>query len=135
MQHSARQLHMSERPLQRKLSNEDTSFNEILTNVRHELALKYLQDERMGIQGIALQLGYNQVCSFSTAFKAWPGMVNHVSAQAKQLLMEVEQENSVLAAQRPSLKATLAGEMRLLRAIVSIVIAEMTRQLGPIDAS
>ena len=65
---------MSERTLQRKLSNEDTSFNEILSNVRHELALQYLQDERMGIQEIALQLGYNQVCSFSTAFKAWTGM-------------------------------------------------------------
>ncbi|HBN9788259.1 TPA: AraC family transcriptional regulator ligand-binding domain-containing protein [Pseudomonas aeruginosa] len=74
MQQSARQLHMSERTLQRKLSNEDTSYNEILSNVRHELALQYLQDERMGIQEIALQLGYNQVCSFSTAFKAWTGM-------------------------------------------------------------
>ena len=57
-----------------------------------------------------------------------------VSTQAKQLLAEVGQENSLLAAKRPALKATLAGEMRLLRAIVSIVIAEMTRQLGPIEA-
>lgn len=69
-----------------------------------------------------------------TARKAISRLVTHVSTQAKQLLAEVGQENSLLAAQRPALKATLAGEMRLLRAIVSIVIAEMTRQLGPIDA-
>jgi len=69
-----------------------------------------------------------------TARKAISRLVTHVSTQAKQLLAEVGQENSLLAAQRPALKATLAGEMRLLRAIVSIVIAEMTRQLGPIEA-
>ena len=69
-----------------------------------------------------------------TARTAITRLVSKVSTQAKQLLAEVAQENSVLTAQRPTLKATLAGEMRLLRAIVSIVIAEMTRQLGPIDA-
>ncbi len=71
IQNVAKQLNFSTRSLQRKLSHENASFNEILTSVRHELALRYLQDRRLSTQDIALLLGYNQASTFSTAFKEW----------------------------------------------------------------
>ncbi|MNN37797.1 Serine/threonine-protein kinase HipA [compost metagenome] len=57
-------------------------------------------------------------------------LVAAVRDQAQALLLEVEQENAALAESNPEIRATLAGEMRLLRAIVSIVIVEMTEQLS-----
>jgi len=66
-------IHVSPRTLQRRLTREHTSFNELMTNIRHELALHYLQDEELSTLDIALQLGYNQTSSFCTAFKSWTG--------------------------------------------------------------
>ncbi|MNP02999.1 hypothetical protein D3C76_948660 [compost metagenome] len=57
-------------------------------------------------------------------------LVAAVRDQAQALLLEVEQENAALAESNPEIRATLAGEMRLLRAIVSIVIVEMTEQFS-----
>lgn len=57
-------------------------------------------------------------------------VVKAVSEQAQALLVEVEEENRDLSAARPELRATLAGEIRLLRAVVNIVIGEMAGQLG-----
>lgn len=56
-------------------------------------------------------------------------MIDAVRVHASELLQIVEQENQALAQMKPEIRATLAGEMRLLRAIVSIVIGDMTRQL------
>ena len=53
-----------------------------------------------------------------------------VREQAQALLAEVERENQELSAARPELRPTLAGELRLLRAVVTIVIAEMAARLG-----
>lgn len=53
-----------------------------------------------------------------------------VMQAALALQQQVEQENRDLAQHRPELRATLAGEQRCLRAIVSIVIAEMGSQLA-----
>lgn len=66
-------LHVSARTLQRHLTREHASFHELLTNVRHELALFYLQDEELSILDVSLRLGYNQSSSFCTAFKSWTG--------------------------------------------------------------
>lgn len=49
--------------------------------------------------------------------------------EAPKLLNEVMHQNEELLAQRPELGATLAGEVRLLRSINTIVISEMTAQL------
>lgn len=55
--------------------------------------------------------------------------VEGVRIKASALLAEVEQQNAELAKAQPQTRATLAGEMRLLRAIKGIVIDEMSRQL------
>ena len=70
----ASKLNISRRTLQRRLSDRDTSFLNILREVRSEVALRYLSDNRLGITEIAFLLGYADQGSFSTAFKVWHGV-------------------------------------------------------------
>jgi AraC-like DNA-binding protein len=69
----ANQLGMSERSLRRGLSQEQTSFGEILDRVRRRLALRYLEDDRVSVQQTAWLLGYSEIGAFSHAFKRWTG--------------------------------------------------------------
>ena len=57
-------------------------------------------------------------------------LVDSVRIEAPKLLDEVIQQNAELLQDRPELKATLGGEVRLLRSINAIVISEMTAQLN-----
>jgi serine/threonine-protein kinase HipA len=66
----------------------------------------------------------------ATARNAIKKLVVSVQDQAQKLLAETERENQLLAQSNADIRATLGGELRLLRAIVFIVIAEMSRQLA-----
>jgi len=70
----AAQLNVSRRTLQRRLSDRDTQFLQVLQGVRQALSLRYLSDERLGITDIAFLLGYSDQSSFSSAFKSWHGV-------------------------------------------------------------
>ncbi|MCP4440641.1 MAG: AraC family transcriptional regulator [Aureispira sp.] len=69
----ARTLNMSTRTLQRKLKAEDTSFQNILDEIRKNLALEYLQDSTIPVKEISFLLGYNEVSAFGRALKRWTG--------------------------------------------------------------
>ncbi len=69
----ARRLRMSERSLQRKLADEDASFDALLDAMRRDLALRYLADPKIGIAEVAYLLGYSEPCPFHRAFKRWTG--------------------------------------------------------------
>lgn len=69
----ARELGMSERTLQRRLTSEGTSFKQILSQVRHDMALNYLADPVLDIKEIAFLLGYEDQNSFYRTFRAWEG--------------------------------------------------------------
>lgn len=69
----AAELNVSRRTLQRRLSDRDTQFLQVLQEIRTDLALRYLGDERLGITEIAFLLGYADQGSFSSAFKSWHG--------------------------------------------------------------
>jgi AraC-like DNA-binding protein len=69
----ANQLGMSERSLRRQLAQEGTSFGEVLDGLRHRLALRYMEDERVSLQQIAWLLGYSEIAAFHHAFKRWTG--------------------------------------------------------------
>jgi AraC-like DNA-binding protein len=69
----ADQLHMSPRNMHRKLQKEGTSFKQLLTGVRKELALQYIQDRSKTLTEISFLLGFSEVSSFSRAFKGWTG--------------------------------------------------------------
>ena len=69
----AQQLAMSPRTLARRLSEEDTSFSDVLEGLRNDLAARYLAGKEFGIAQIAWLLGYQETSAFSRAFKRWTG--------------------------------------------------------------
>ncbi len=71
---ACRALKLSRRTFQRRLKAEKTSFQRILKEVRAELAVRYLSDERLKALEVAMLLGYSNFSSFTTAFKSWYDM-------------------------------------------------------------
>ncbi len=72
--HACRAMKLSRRTLQRRLKAEKTSFQKVLKEVRAELAVRYLSDRRLKALEVAMLLGYNNISSFTTAFKSWYDM-------------------------------------------------------------
>lgn len=69
----AKKLRSSPRTLQRRLRDEGTSFADLLADVRHELALRHLQNPMVSIQEVAFLLGFSDASTFHRAFKRWTG--------------------------------------------------------------
>ena len=70
----AGKLHMSPRSLQRRLQSEGTSFAMVLFELRRDLALRYLRDQRIAIGEVGFLLGFLDVAAFQRAFKRWTGI-------------------------------------------------------------
>ncbi|MFA5493709.1 MAG: AraC family transcriptional regulator [Porticoccaceae bacterium] len=70
---TAQSMHMTERTLARRLTEENTTFYEILTQVREEQSYSYLKHTDMTIEDIANLLGFSDRGTFSRAFKSWTG--------------------------------------------------------------
>ncbi len=71
---ACRALKLSRRTLQRRLKAERTSFQAVLNEVRAELAVRYLKDDRLKALEVAMLLGYSSISSFTTAIKSWYDM-------------------------------------------------------------
>jgi len=69
----AEELGLSKRTLQRKLSEENTTFQKQLNNTREVLALHYINNTDMTTNDIAFLLGYAELNSFLRAFSIWTG--------------------------------------------------------------
>ncbi|OMF22700.1 AraC family transcriptional regulator [Paenibacillus sp. FSL H8-0548] len=69
----AMELSMSDRTLQRRLTDENTSFKHLLTQARHEQAREYLADPTIDIKEVAFLIGYEDQNSFYRAFRLWEG--------------------------------------------------------------
>ncbi|MDH0703253.1 AraC family transcriptional regulator [Pseudomonas toyotomiensis] len=69
----AQALHLSLRSLQRHLAEEGTSYEALLGETRHVLALRHMRDPRCSISEIAYLLGFSDSSSFGRAFKRWTG--------------------------------------------------------------
>lgn len=67
----ATELAMSERSLQRKLTDEGQTFQGLLSETRHQLALEHLSDPSLAIIEVAYMLGYEDQNSFFRAFRQW----------------------------------------------------------------
>lgn len=72
--HAARALGLPTRSLQRRLSEANTSFGQVLDAVRKDLAKVYVRDVSLSMLDVALLLGYAEQSSFTRAFKQWLGM-------------------------------------------------------------
>lgn len=68
----ARQLHTSERSLQRRLAESGTSLAALLDDVRRTRALAYLEMQIPAAE-VSLLLGYAEPAVFYRAFKRWTG--------------------------------------------------------------
>jgi AraC-like DNA-binding protein len=69
----ARSLGMSTRTLQRRLSDERITFQQVIAEARHELARHYLQHSSLELNETAYLLGYEDANSFFRAFQQWEG--------------------------------------------------------------
>ncbi|WP_349569901.1 HipA domain-containing protein [Azotobacter salinestris] len=64
-----------------------------------------------------------------TVVRLLDSLRSKIAGEAQALYAQVERENAELIAQRPELAATLAGELRCLRTILHVVIAEQVARL------
>lgn len=73
MEAMALQMGMTERTLRRRLDDEDSSYADIVDDVRKRLALEYLQTTRMSTDDIAQKVGFSDGSNFRRAIKRWTG--------------------------------------------------------------
>ena len=69
----ARQLGMGARSLQRRLSDEGTSFSALLDGLRCDVAREYLSRRQIPISGVAHLAGFSDVSAFTRATNRWFG--------------------------------------------------------------
>jgi AraC-like DNA-binding protein len=69
----ARALGMSARTFSRRLAVEETTYEEVVDQLRRRLALQYLKKPGMSVSQIAWLLGYEGSTSFNHAFRRWTG--------------------------------------------------------------
>ncbi|MGC8202040.1 helix-turn-helix domain-containing protein [Aliiroseovarius sp. PTFE2010] len=67
-------LNLSKRSLQRKLKDENTSFQALLDATRASLAMTYLRDQKLSAEETSFLLAYQDPNSFYRAFHEWTGM-------------------------------------------------------------
>ncbi|HTU62690.1 MAG TPA: AraC family transcriptional regulator ligand-binding domain-containing protein, partial [Polyangiales bacterium] len=70
----ARQLHISERTLRRRLESEGLSLRVLHDQVRHELALTLLDNPDTSTEALAAQLGFSTAQALHRAFRRWTGL-------------------------------------------------------------
>lgn len=69
----ARELGLSSRTLQRRITDEGTSYRRLIGDARHELARQYLRQRSLEFGETACLLGYEDPNSFFRAFRNWEG--------------------------------------------------------------
>jgi AraC-like DNA-binding protein len=83
----AKALALSLRTLARRLADEDTTYGEVVDQLRKSLAIQYLKDQSMSLAQIAWLLGYEGSTSFNHAFKRWSGRSPSADRDMKRLQM------------------------------------------------
>lgn len=71
VEEAAENLGMTVRTLQRKLTEEQTSFRNIANEVKKELAMHLMKNPATSITEVADVLGYGDLPAFRRAFKSW----------------------------------------------------------------
>jgi len=71
---TARMMRITPRTLQRRLAAQATSFDEILDEVRADLAESFLSDSDLPVAAVAEILQYSETSALSRAYRRWYGM-------------------------------------------------------------
>jgi AraC-like DNA-binding protein len=69
----AQSLGLSRASLYRRLADEGVTFAQIVDDLRHRLALHYLEANKVSVNECAYLVGFSDPASFSRAFKRWTG--------------------------------------------------------------
>jgi AraC-like DNA-binding protein len=69
----AKELGMSRRTLQRRITEERTTFRQLIGDARRELARHYVLQPALELAEVACLLGYEDPNSFFRAFREWEG--------------------------------------------------------------
>jgi AraC-like DNA-binding protein len=69
----AHQLGFSRQTLFRRLREEGTTYSQVLTNLRRQLAIEYLKAGKVSANETAYLVGFSDAAAFSRAFKRWTG--------------------------------------------------------------
>lgn len=80
----ARELGLSRRSLQRRLSEQGLSYKQLVDTTRHELALRYLDDPRKLMTEITFLLGFSEQSAFTRSFRRWQGESPSAYRQARR---------------------------------------------------
>ena len=70
----AETLSVTVRTLQARLDDEQTSFRQLLEQVRREIATYHLRRGDMPLTQLAMVLGYSELSAFSRSFRRWYGV-------------------------------------------------------------
>jgi len=73
LENVAEEFGISGRTLQRNLSVENTSFNQLVKDIQKIMTFNYLEAKELSIDEIAYLVGYTELSSFYRAFKKWTG--------------------------------------------------------------
>ena len=73
LENVAEEFGISGRTLQRNLSAENTSFNQLVKDIQKIMTFNYLEAKELSIDEIAYLVGYTELSSFYRAFKKWTG--------------------------------------------------------------
>ncbi len=69
----ASQMALSRQTLFRKLKAEGVTFEKVLDELRHKMALHYLSGKKVSVNETAYLVGFSEPAAFSRAFKRWTG--------------------------------------------------------------
>lgn len=69
----AAKLNMSRQTLYRQLKDENATFEQVLDDLRHRMALDYIAARKVSVNETAYLVGFSDPASFSRAFKRWTG--------------------------------------------------------------
>jgi AraC-like DNA-binding protein len=74
MRDVARHLGMTERALRRRLSEEGSSFREVLDDAMRERTLRLLKNPTLSLQEIAERTGFSETSALHRAIRRWTGL-------------------------------------------------------------
>lgn len=70
----AEKMAMSRKTLYRKLKAEGVTFERLLDDLRHRMAMHYLDGKKASVNETAYLVGFSDVSTFSRAFRRWRGV-------------------------------------------------------------
>ena len=82
-------LNLSEKTLQRRLQDENTSYQQMLDEVRRDLAQHYLREGPMSVCEVTFRLGFSDQSSFTRAFRRWTGVTPPSGKASRRLRFSI----------------------------------------------